>query len=363
MRKLHWIGLTVFAMTTLASAEALAGSSGTADVACGSTSAMWNAPNGALVLNKGHGPVRSTLAAVGENMTHSMISHGSSTGGWVSHSTMYTPGTNGWPTYCSTPIKAGELRDGFPGSSQTKQGGIYTFLYGNGTLDSIFYQRSMTAGALTNHGADIANYMWNSLPYVWTTSKNDGAQGFYRIGFAGGSGTTNYSLYQYRDDNGIEHGEGGTWNNGSVCSTLIAYAHNKAAKGTVTDGYYDHAKVQSAINGLRTGVEDDCNKGMGFWSGLGASVTCFEGICDDASRQVTNCMSTGQCGTDDSNVYSGVYNDTKAVATSISPDRLGGWSGHPWSNYGTAGGASAWAYDNQQTVQWNSAGNQYSCWF
>jgi hypothetical protein len=61
-----------------------------------------------------------------------------------------------------------------------------------------------------------------------------------------------------------------------------------------------------------------------------------------------------------------VRDDPSSTATSISPDRLGGWSGHPWQGHidGTEGsGVSVWAADNEQTVQWSSPGNGYGCWF
>ena len=84
-----------------------------------------------------------------------------------------------------------------------------------------------------------------------------------------------------------------------------------------------------------------------------------QGICDDAARQVRNCMSAGRCDTDSSSVWSSVANDGTTVARSISPDRLGGWSGHPY----TGAGVSVWAYDTSNTVQWNSGGSVYGCWF
>src|SRR5262245_16629796 len=106
------------------SGAALAGASDTSDSACGSSPSGWHAPNGSLVLSRGgEGPVTAVLDAVGEYRTHSMMSHGP--GGEVTHETMYSPGTNGWPTYCSTPLKVGELRDGYPGASRVNQGAIY----------------------------------------------------------------------------------------------------------------------------------------------------------------------------------------------------------------------------------------------
>jgi hypothetical protein len=42
-------------------------------------------------------------------------------------------------------------------------------------------------------------------------------------------------------------------------------------------------------------------------------------------------------------------------ARSISPDRLGGWSGHPTST-------SLWAVSPAYNVQWNAPGAVYGCW-
>ena len=60
-----------------------------ASAECGSTAAGWNAPNGAVVFNRGPGPIRSVMDAIGEYRTHSMLSHGP--GGSVSHATLATP--------------------------------------------------------------------------------------------------------------------------------------------------------------------------------------------------------------------------------------------------------------------------------
>ena len=122
--------LVIAAAIGASATPALAGSSDTSDVACGSTAAGWNAPKGALVASRGKGPVTAVIDAIGEWRTHIMMSHGP--GQYVTHSTMFSPGTNGWPTYCSTPIKANELEHGYPGTSQSNQGAIYQFLYGGG---------------------------------------------------------------------------------------------------------------------------------------------------------------------------------------------------------------------------------------
>jgi hypothetical protein len=116
--------------------------------------------------------------------------------------------------------------------------------------------------------------------------------------------------------------------------------------------------VNTALNALYNGVYDQCSKGMGFWNSVGAAVTCLDSdLCDEAGDEVANCMSAGSCYTSDSSVWHGVA--SSGTATTISPDRLGGWSGHPYSG----SGVSVWAYDNNNTVTWASSGNVYGCWF
>lgn len=345
------------AAAVLAAPAALAGSSDTSAVACGSTAAGWNAPNGALVLSRGGGgPVAAVLDAVGEYRTHSMFSHGP--GGEVTHETMYTPGTNGWPTYCSTPLKVNELTSGYPGAGRINQGAIYTFLYGGGgSLEFIGYQRSRNSAGYNANGETVSNWLLNSMPTVGATSKKDGGASLRR--YLGPNGAVlNYVLYQYRDLGPVNEGGVG-WNNGMVCSTMLAHAQYRAGLGAVSAYTYDHTKLQTAGNALYNSVESECNSGLGFWSSVGSTISCFENICDDAGRQVRNCMAAGRCDTDDGNVWSSIYNNSSTVSRSISPDRIGGWSGHPY----TGTGVSVWSYDTTNTLQWNSGGNVYGCWF
>jgi len=324
-------------------------------VACGSTAAGWNAPNGTIVFSRGGGPVRNTIDAIGEYRTHTMVSHGP--GGWTTHASMFTPGTTGWPTYCSTPLEPNELKNGYPGASQQQQGAIYTYLYSAGDNQYLAYQVGNSDGA--NRGATVANYIWSSLPYQWVASQRDSGQGLYRLKYTNGN-LTNYSLYQYRDLQGVSTNKAAVaWNNGIVCSTLIAYAQDQSV-WAVNPFTYSHDKLVAGGNGIATGVEYDCNNSLGWLKGFGASITCFEGICDDAGRQVRNCMATGICDSDDSSYWNNVANNSGTVAVSVSPDRIGGWSGHPTSS---VSGNSVWAYSGGNTVQWNSGGNNYSCWY
>lgn len=57
----------------------------------------------------------------------------------------------------------------------------------------------------------------------------------------------------------------------------------------------------------------------------------------------------------DRRIWEGIRDDRSATAVSISPDRIGGWSGHPV-------GTTTWSFDVNQPVFWNSGGNVYGCW-
>lgn len=347
--------------------SARAGSSGTSDEACGSASAGWDAPNGALVMSRHEGGVITpVIDTLGEYRTHSMISHGP--GYYVTHSTMYSPGTTGWPTYCSTPAKPDELREGYPGISQVNDGAIYENQHG------YMYLRYQLASSGTNltRAQNTANWLWSYSDYKWVTSKQDSGQGMWRVGIKSSSGTwyeQPYVLYQYKDLQNRNFGW--QWTpvyNGAVCSTTLAWAFYKALAyyGDDTSAYisaytYDHATIVNAGNALYNGVKDACDDGLGFWGGLGASITCFESICDDAGRQVRNCMANaGCCDTDDNSCgWNPLANDSSATATSVSPDRLGGWSGHPY----TGPNVGPWAPYGTSAVNWNSGGSVYGCWF
>ncbi|MGC4069436.1 MAG: hypothetical protein QM784_33250 [Polyangiaceae bacterium] len=277
MRREMGLGIALGSLLFGLSLPALASPADTDSVACGSSPAGWNAPNGALVLARSRGGmVTPTLSAIGEHYTHTMLSHGA--GGWTTHSTMYTPGTTGWPTYCSTPLKSGELKSGYPGASQTNQGGIYTFLYLDGDgIEQIHFQRSMRQGVYDDSGLAIANYLWSSLPYQTTYSKSNGGETIYRLKHHQNLAFMPYVLYQYRNSERFNEGIA-AWNNGSVCSTLFAYAQFLAGKGIVTTATYSHTKTVAAGNALYDSIEDRCNTDTDFVTDAGAAITCFEGI-------------------------------------------------------------------------------------
>jgi hypothetical protein len=206
-------------------------------------------------------------------------------------------------------------------------------------------------------GATITNWLINYMPALTVTSQQNSGQTFQHY-YAPNGYLWNYVLYQYRDIGTVNTGGVG-WNNGAVCSTFISHTQYRAGFNAISAYTYNHSQMVTAGNALYTSVEDSCNSGLGFWGSIGSTITCFEGICDDAARQVRNCMTSGRCDTDSSSYWSSIVNDSTTVARSISPDRLGGWSGHPY----TGADVSVWAYDISNTLQWNSGGYVYGCWF
>jgi hypothetical protein len=331
----------------------IAAPSSAAEQACGYSSSGWNAPNGAAVFNTGPGPIEDVINAVGEVRTHSMLSHGP--GQWVSHATMKNPTQNSWPAMCSTPVTPSDLIGGYPGLEQVNQGGIYRFLYGDGSSGptSLTYQVGNTAKA-----AEIGDYMWWNVPYYADHSIVDSNVEIDRPSIRGAR--VPYSLYQYRTSEGTPTG-GPAWNNGMVCSTFLAYAHYAGGQGAVPAYTYSHDKLKNAANALYNGVKSDCSDSLGFWGGVGASIIClFTDVCGKAGDQVANCMSAHACDTSNSSIWKGVRDNPSTVAVSISPDRVGGWNGHPW---GSQPGATVWSADYAHNVQWNSGGNVYGCWY
>lgn len=354
MSRFHVIAMTVVAFSALSSA-AYAGSSGTTDIACGYAPANWDAPAGSLVSSRGEGPITSIIDAVGETRTHSMISHGTS----VSHAVMHTPGQNGWPTYCDLPLKDNELRYGYPGASRTSVAGMYISLYeGSSAPAGYFLQFQNAADACA--GLNVSNYLLNTAADYVTASQQNSYQTYYR--YTNSAGYMPYSTYQFMNSLSVPTGGSGV-DNGVVCSTFAAWSEYKANSATrVTPYTYTHAQLAAGLNALYNSVYSECNNGMGFWTGMGAAASCIAtiwyfdtNICDDAARQVANCFAQDRCNSSD-NGWENVRNNTYYTATSVSPDRMGGW-GARHTNSG-----SIWASAPSQQVTW-SGPNVYSCWF
>ncbi len=317
---------------------------------CGYTSAGWNAPNGAVVFDRGDGPIRNVIDAIGEYRTHSMLSHGAI--GAVSHATMEDPDQNGWPTVCGTPLNVNQLTYGYPGLEQVNQGGIYHYMYnpdGSGPLWTA-WQLGDAMGA-----AQVADSLWFSHPYVSDVSRVDANHYIDRPLWNGAR--VPYSLFQYRDLQSVNQMPGSANNNGMVCSTFLAYAHSYAGRGQVSAYVYPHDRIANASNSLYTGVYNHCKTSLGWFENAALTVICpiFWNVCGNAGNQVANCMSTGRCDTSSSTPWKSVRDNASTTATSISPDRVGGWGVHPMSS-------TLWASDYSHQLQWNSGGNVYGCW-
>lgn len=314
---------------------------------CGYAPAGWNAPNGAVVFSRGPGPIRDVLDAVGEYRTHSMLSHGPGAG--VSHATMRTPDKRGWPEVCGLPMVAGQLQYGYPGLEQINQGGIYMYLYGDSGPEFLGYQRGEASGA-----ALIADTLWYNHDYTSQTSRVDSNQIIDRPLRHGD--LISYSLYQFRDLEAVHQMPSHSVNNGMVCSTFLAYAQNYAGRGVVSPHTYSHAQIANVSNSLYAGIYNTCKQSLGWFESAALTVACpFINVCANAGHQVTNCMSANWCDTSDANIWRGVRDNPSATATSISPDRIGGWGVHPIN-------VSHWAPDYNHQIQWNAGGNTYGCW-
>jgi hypothetical protein len=342
MRHLVSVCLALAALALVLPAQVLAQPS------CGYSPASWNAPNGAVVFSRGPGPIRDVLDAIGEYRTHSMLSHGPGAG--VTHGSMKIPSQNSWPTICNVPINANQLRWGYPGIEHVNQGAIYQFMHGDASLTEWSgYQLGNPSRA-----AAIGDTIAYNYPYAVEASQVDGSQTFRRLLRYGSR--INYSLFQYRALEWSHWVPGSSENNGMVCSTFLAYAHNYAGQGFVPEYVYPHDKIANASNSLYSGTTNTCRAALGWFQGALLTVVCpFVNVCGYAGNQVANCMSNNRCDTNDYRIWSGMRDDPNTVAVSISPDRLGGWGVHPTTT-------TLWAPDYTHQLQWSSGGSVYGCW-
>jgi hypothetical protein len=234
---------------------------------------------------------------------------------------------------------------------------IYSFLYGQQDPSRrtywLGYQRWNAAGAEA-----IANALWWNYPIFFDQSGVDGTQGIDRPARSGAR--VNYSLFQYRDLEQVNQIPSASTNNGMVCSTFLAYAHNYAGQGQLSPWTYPHASMAAAGDALYNNVNTDCRNAQGFWGGALLTLICpFYDVCSNAAHQVANCMATNSCDRSEPYIWQGVRNDPVAVARSISPDRLGGWGVH----WGSRDARNVWAPDDNHDVLWNSGGSVYGCWY
>ncbi len=326
---------------------AMAGSSGTDSVSCGCSSLAWNAPNGYVVSTRGEGPVKAIIDSLGESRTHTMISNG--THNYMTHATMRNPGQTGWPTYCSTPLEPKDIWQGRPGITQINMAATYQYNYEHGSPIYIRHQSGSTGGVAA------ADWSWYNSNYDWVAPEQ-GSYWYYLIRTAAGD-QQYYVFYQYIDAQGRNAGGDNTRSHGAHCSLAQAYFAVKAGWQPVSTHTYTAAEVDVAGNALYHAIEDSCNDSLGWFMGGLASVTCFEGICDDAARQMRACFAGDWgCDTDSNTAWNNL-----GTATTLSPDDLLGWYGHDWgTDKPYTGPYTPYNYAN---TAWNSAGSICGCWF
>ena len=339
---------------------------------CGSTSAGWNVPSGAAVFSQSAGPIASVLSAVGEYRSHSMLSRGP--GGWVTHATSMTPPANSSRGFlgseCSAPISSSFLYASTPGLETVGQGAIYSYLYqGDTPLNFLAYQGNTPADPNNLIGGD-----WLSSGMTWAGvySTADASQVVWEQAYNGTP--IHYGWYQYMNLQNAAHGVPGV-NTSLMCSSALALWQHDAM--STTSGYtgdvlprsYAPAQTQAAANALYNAVYSECKGTLpGMFSSVGAFFQtiatcslCFDcDLCDEAADQMVNCFTANNCGSSDSSKWHNLVKTASAV--SISPDDVGCWNGNGTGAPCSGAGSSVWGWDINEPVQWNSGGNQYSCW-
>jgi hypothetical protein len=166
-------------------------------------------------------------------------------------------------------------------------------------------------------------------------------------------------------------------NTGVVCSTSLALWQHDALSGTpgytgdVIPRSYPGNIIGPAATALYNGVYSECTTQQGdmfssfgqFIQGIGTCSLCLNcNICNVAANQMVNCFAKNDCGSSSPNEWQSYVSSNTAV--SISPDDVGCWN-QPRNGSGApclGNGASVWGWDMNETVQWNSGGNNYSCW-
>jgi hypothetical protein len=364
------IGIRFWALGSCALALSLWSNSVSA-AKCGSTSAGWNVPAGAAVFTQSPGPIASVLAAVGEYRSHSLLSRGPDS--WVTHATSDTPPANGsrrlLGSECSAPVNSSFLYAATPGLETVGQGAIYEYIYGDGVVNFVAYQRGNRDDPNDQIGND-----WLAVGMSWApfTSTQDSGQTVWAHAY--NETPVHYGWYQYMNLQDAAQGVPGV-NTGIVCSTALAlWQHdalgaNPGYGGDVLPRRYEPSAIQPAGDALYNAVYSECTGSQpglfssfgGFLQNIGTCALCFDcDLCDEAADQVVNCFATNNCGSSKSSIWHQALKNTAAL--SISPDDIACWNENGTGAPCTGPGSSVWGWDIDETVQWNSGGNQYSCW-
>lgn len=339
---------------------------------CGSTSAGWNAPLGAAVFNSSSGPIQAVIGAIGEYRTHSMLSHGPD--GWVTHATSDNPALNTGNLspfgdgICNAPLDPNFLTASTPGLETISQGAIYQFLYGDPGLNFIAYQQAMTTPDSVGLGND---WLGTGMSWMTSTSVDDPNQTIFGLAYNGTK--IHYGWYQYMNLQGAAQGVPGV-DTGLVCSTSLSLWQHDALSSTpgytgdILPRYYAPSVAQPAAQALYNATYNQCESQTGMFSSLtsfaetiGSCVLCLDcNLCDEAADQMTNCFTGNDCASSDDSEWQSIVSSTGS--STISPDDVGCWNGNGTGAPCFNAGSSVWGWDDSEDLQWNSGGNDYSCW-
>jgi hypothetical protein len=351
------------------------------NVECYTSTGQWNAPAGTLVLNKSSsgGPVSAVIGGIGEYYTHSAVSHGSY---WGSMNTMRMP--RSYPSgnsSCGAPVEPSDLANGWPGARTDPAGGLWSFYFSSGGFmngQSALYYGVASTGTYSNGSnanncssnagygsdSDVANCM-----IAWEQNKLWGSSGCGSnspgpgcgAGNTGGTPNWNfgYSVYSYSQY------ANSPWGYGTMCAGLTsnAFYWSTGPNGyCAPPGIVPFTYANSVVNNAAWSLYNQISSGsQGFWGTLGACFACFDcNLLDEAGDQVVDCFTNNQgtyCGQSNHDwAGNSTYGHT---ATSISPDRIWGISGH----YCSTNNNSPWRPAPGYAVQFNQPGNYYGCWY
>ena len=342
----------------------------------------------------------------------------------MTHATSITPPTNGdmspyLTPFCSScgsecwnPIEPSFLYNSMPGLETVSQGAIYTFLYNGGTANfspgvgpgenSIWYQRAYAASPTAQQSANQStapSYMLGpGMPWAGggratapRATSRTGPQPTRTSGARSYNGSQiHYGWYQYMNMQSTAQGiPGHRTPASSAPAPLALWQHDSLHDQPGYTGDVLAADLSQSLERRGTPSRTACRASArprqvgspvsaGSSLNLGWSALCVgasgygEGVCgvgggpDGQLLHGNNCGNTSSPGAS----YGGKHNNKNAQcnisaghsAVGISPDDIGCWNGNGTGAPCSGTGSSIWGWDGQQTVQWNSGGNQYRCW-
>jgi hypothetical protein len=344
-------------------------------------------PAGATVYEIAPGIISDVLGALGEQRSHSMLSHGPNT--WVTHATSTTPP---YVANCDNPVDKGFMGASTPGLSTIDQGAAYTFLYLNGGAPTDLYYQNARLNGSTAIGQTIANMFLGSDEFgdQWTWNQmGSGTNTIWGMNFAYNNGTPSapqlvnngqiyYGWYQYMNTQSTPQGyppsQQGGQGYGVTCSSSLSMWQHDALwnqtgyTGDVLPRTYSTTAITAAANALFGDIYNKCKGATNIASGGSFDVSVWSGIaclgisvCSNAANQIVHGFASPGGYVDDVGAdWQNIVHTTPAV--SISPDDVAGWNLNGTGAPVTGNGSSVWGWDGNNYVQWNNAGNSYGCW-